>query len=132
MKRGAPPYVPWFHGDFLRSTAGWMPMERFTYWMLLCAQHETGVLPTDMARLATIAGIDMATMSTVWPVVGKKFGTSRAGLVNRRMDEHRRKQIDFRRRQSDGGKLGMARRYGRTGTDSKVIEFPPGKEKPRG
>src|SRR6185437_11618979 len=111
---------------------GWMPMERFTYWMLLCAQHETGVLPTDMARLATIAGIDMATMSTVWPVVGKKFGTSRAGLVNRRMDEHRRKQIDFRRRQSDGGKLGMARRYGRTGTDSKVIEFPPGKEKPRG
>ena len=98
------PYVPWYHGDFLRSTAGWMPMERFTYRMLLCAQHEVGVLPNDMARLATIAGIDMATMNNVWPVVGKKFIASRAGLVNKRMRAHLEKQIDFRRRQSEGGK----------------------------
>jgi hypothetical protein len=35
-------YVPWFHGDFLRSTAGWTPMERHSYFMLLCAQFEMG------------------------------------------------------------------------------------------
>lgn len=131
MSKGLP-YVPWFHGDFLRSTAGWMPMERFTYWMLLCAQHEIGVLPNDMARLATIAGIDMNTMNTVWPVVGKKFTTTRTGLLNKRMEEHRKKQLDYRRRQSEGGKLGMRHRYSDPRTNEKVIGFPPGKERPRG
>jgi uncharacterized protein YdaU (DUF1376 family) len=125
------PYVPWYHGDFLRSTAGWLPMERFTYWMLLCAQWEVGVLPNDMARLAAIAGIDMASMNTVWSVVGKKFVTARAGLINKRMDAHRKKHLEFRRRQSEGGKKGMASRYGKV-TKSNVIDFPPGKEQPRG
>ena len=39
------PYVPWYHGDFLRSTAGWTLLERATYWMLLCAEWESGPLP---------------------------------------------------------------------------------------
>lgn len=107
-------------------------MERFTYWMLLCAQHEVGVLPNDMARLAAVAGIDAATMSAVWPVVGKKFAAIRAGLLNKRMDAHRKKQLEFRRRQSEGGKKGMATRYGKAAPSTNVIGFPPGKERPRG
>jgi uncharacterized protein YdaU (DUF1376 family) len=38
------PYVPWYHGDFLRSTPDWSLQERAVYWMLLCAQSETGPL----------------------------------------------------------------------------------------
>jgi hypothetical protein len=60
------PYVPWYHGDFLRSTAGWTLMEQAVYWKLLCAQWESGSLPNDMDRLASIAGTDKATMASVW------------------------------------------------------------------
>ena len=124
------PYVPWYHGDFLRSTVGWTLIEQAVYWKLLCAQWESGSLPNDMDRLASIAGTDKATLTAVWPLVGRKFRSTSSGLVNQRMGAHRKKHLEFRRRQSEGGKLGMARRYGKTaGT---VIEFPPGKEKPRG
>jgi uncharacterized protein YdaU (DUF1376 family) len=119
------PYVPWYHGDFLRSTAGWTLLERAVYWMLLCSQSETGVLPNDVTRLAAIAGTDVATITSVWPVVGKKFKRTAAGLINSRMAEHRKRYLDFKRRQSDGGKKGMASRYGKT-KKSNVIDFPPG------
>jgi len=105
------PYVPWFHGDFLRSTAGWTLLERATYWMLLCAQWETGPLPNDMTRVASIAGVDSATMSSVWPVVSKKFKRTAAGLTNKRMAEHRRNYLKFRQRQVDGGRKGAAARW---------------------
>ena len=125
------PYVPWYHGDFLRSTAGWTLLERAAYWMLLCAQWEAGSLPNDMARLASIAGIDTTTMTSLWQVVGKKFKRTATGLVNKRMQELRKQYLDFKRRQSEGGKKGMASRYGKV-TKSNVIDFPPGKEQPRG
>jgi uncharacterized protein YdaU (DUF1376 family) len=123
------PYLPWFHGDFLRSTAGWSLLERAVYWMLLCAQWETGPLPDDLNRLAAVAGTDSATLAAVWPVVSKKFVRTRGGLANKRLAEHRRKVLDFRRRQSEGGKKGMRSRYGNA---SNVIGFPAGKDQPRG
>jgi uncharacterized protein YdaU (DUF1376 family) len=120
------PYVPWFHGDFLRSTAGWTPMERFTYWMLLCAQWETGPLPNDMTRLASIAGIDSTTMASVWPVVSKKFKVNSAGLVNKRMAEHRRNYTEFRARQSEGGRKGAAARWKKPTTNVVPFRTPEG------
>ena len=128
----APPYVPWFHGDFLRSTAGWTLTERAVYWMLLCAQWESGPLANEKSRLAAIAGTDITTISSVWPVVGKKFSSTKGGLLNKRMDEHRRKYLDFKRRQSDGGKKGMANRYKNTSNASNVVPFSATKEKPVG
>jgi uncharacterized protein YdaU (DUF1376 family) len=122
-------YTPWFHGDFLRSTAGWTLTERAVYWMLLCAQWESGPLPNDMTRLAAIAGTDLRTINTVWPVVGKKFATSKAGMTNKRMADHHKNYVDFKRRQSEGGKKGMAQRYGKA---ANVIEFKPSKERPLG
>ena len=128
------PYVPWFHGDFLRSTAGWVLMERAIYWMLLCAQWENGILPDDQTRLAAIAGVDMQTMTAAWnTVVGARFVKSRKGLMNKRMDEHRRNYLEFKRKQSEGGKKGMANRYGKSKAgNANVIDFPPGRETPRG
>jgi uncharacterized protein YdaU (DUF1376 family) len=114
------PYVPWYHGDFLRSTAGWTLTERAVYWMLLCSQCETGALPNDMGRLASIAGTDAATITSVWPIVGKKFKRTAAGLVNARMAEHRRNFIEFRKRQIEGGRKGAAARWKRT---ANVVPF---------
>lgn len=125
------PFVPWYHGDFLRSTAGWTLNERAIYWMLLCAQWETGALPDDFTRLAAITGVDVPTMTTAWgTVVGKRFAKTRAGYINKRMVDHRKKYLDYKQRQSDGGKKGMASRYG--SASGKIIEFPKGKEHSRG
>lgn len=113
-------YVPWFHGDFLRSTAGWTLMEQAVYWRLLCTQWEAGPLPNDTARLAAITGIAEAEFTPVWQsIVAKKFKSTKRGLVNRRMEEHRTNQEAHRRRQSEGGKKGMAKRWG------KVVQLQP-------
>jgi uncharacterized protein YdaU (DUF1376 family) len=107
------PYVPWYHGDFLRSTASWTLLERGAYWMLLCAQWESGPLPGDMTRLANIAGTDTTTMTTLWQVVGKKFIKTRAGLINKRMARDRADYQKYREAQSERRKKGMAVRYGK-------------------
>ena len=118
-------YVPWFHGDFLRSTAGWTLTERGVYFMLLCAQWEQGPLPEDPARLAAIAGIDASAMTSIWQVVGRKFRKTRSGLVNRRMGEHKKAVLDYRAHLSAAGKKGMASRWGkrRPGQSAEVIKL---------
>jgi uncharacterized protein YdaU (DUF1376 family) len=114
------PYVPWYHGDFLRSTVGWTLLEQATYWKLLCAQWEIGPLPNDAARLASIVGIEQSELSNVWPLVSKKFCTTPGGLINERMEEHRTKYLEYTSQQSERGKKGMAARWGKKGN---VIEL---------
>jgi uncharacterized protein YdaU (DUF1376 family) len=105
------PYVPWYHGDFLRSTAGWSLLERGAYWMLLCAQWEIGPLPDDLERLATIVGLDLDAMRRVWPNLSRKFTAIDGGLVNERMEEHRANIIRHRTSLSEAGKKGMEKRW---------------------
>lgn len=105
------PYVPWYHGDFLRSTVGWTLLEQAAYWKLLCAQWEIGPLPDDPVRLAAIVGTAPETMVQVWPVVSRKFITTPNGLVNERMEQHRSQYLQYRALQSERGKKGMASRW---------------------
>jgi uncharacterized protein YdaU (DUF1376 family) len=119
MSKGFP-YVPLYWGDFLRSTAGWTFTERAAYLMLLCTQWETGALPNDLGRLAAIIGIEQPEMSALWPLLSTKFKNTRAGLVNRRMEEHRRSYLEFRRRQSEGGRKGASARWKKP---SNVVQF---------
>jgi uncharacterized protein YdaU (DUF1376 family) len=120
---GSLPYVPWFHGDFLRSTVSWTLVERAAYWMLLCAQWETGPLPDDLARLATIVGMEQSEMSAIWPLLSKKFKHSKNGLVNARMESHRRNYLEYRKHQAESGRKGAAARWKRAGN---VVKFPSG------
>lgn len=123
------PYLPWFHGDFLRSTAGWTLSERGAYFMLLASSWEIGPLPDDISRLANIAGTDSVTMTSLWVVVGKKFKAISAGLINERLEAHRQNLLDYRARQSTGGRKGALKRWGnRVG---KVVELRP-KSEPNG
>jgi uncharacterized protein YdaU (DUF1376 family) len=41
------PWLPWFHGDFIRATQGWTVFERGVYFLLLGASWEVGPLPED-------------------------------------------------------------------------------------
>jgi uncharacterized protein YdaU (DUF1376 family) len=132
MKGKGFPYVPWYHGDFLRSTSSWTLIERGAYWMLLCAQWESGPLPDDLTRLANIAGIDATTMTSLWQVIGKKFTKTRAGLTNKRMAAHRADYLEYREAQRERGKKGMASRWGSKQRIDNVVELrPDGSGKPR-
>ena len=106
------PYVPWYHGDFLRSTVGWTLTEQAAYWKLLCAQWEIGPLPDDPSRLASIIGTDDGEFTSLWAVVRLKFERTTAGLVNARMEAHRLKYLEYCAQQSVRGKKGMAARWG--------------------
>lgn len=117
------PYVPWFHGDFLRATAGWTLLERAAYWMLLCAQWEMGALPNDPARLASIVGMEQSEFATLWPLLSPKFKTTKLGLVNARMKKHRVGVVRYRAKLSAAGRKGMRNRWGDRG--EKVIELRP-------
>lgn len=110
MSKGTP-YTPWYHGDFLRSTAGWTLTERAVYWMLLNAQWEIGHIPKEMSRLAAIAGITVEEITAVWKLVGPKFIESEDGLINPRMEEHRQNYLAYREKLSDGGSRGMKTRW---------------------
>ena len=117
------PYVPFYLGDFLRSTAGWTLLERGAYWMLLATQWEIGPLPEDPTRLAAILGVDGPTFAAVWSVIGRKFEHTPGGLVNRRMEAHRAHYVEWRQKQSEGGKTGARRRWGKE--KSGVVPFQP-------
>jgi uncharacterized protein YdaU (DUF1376 family) len=116
-------YLPWYHGDFLRSTVGWTLNERAVYWMLLCAQWEIGPLPDDLYRLGAIAGIDPAAMTETWKVVSKKFKRTKAGLINPRMADHKRNYQRYRATLSAAGKKGMKARWGDRAKTADVIHF---------
>src|SRR6185437_953193 len=109
------PYCPIYTGDFLKATAGWKLIERGAYLMLLLSQWELGSLPEDPERLAVIIGADPATFASLWAVVGKKFKSTPAGLVNERMEEHRANYLQYRRHQAESGRKGAAVRWKKAG-----------------
>jgi uncharacterized protein YdaU (DUF1376 family) len=87
-------WLPWHHGDFLAATQGWTLLERGAYFMLLGAQWQRGgALPADRRRLAGIIGVQLDELESVWPVVSVKFEKTAAGLVNRRLEQHRAVQL---------------------------------------
>ena len=117
------PYVPWYHGDFLRSTAGWTLLERAAYWMLLCAEWESGPLPNEPQRLALIAGVYPDEFLVLWKhQISRKFNCLPDGrLVNERMEEHRANYLEYRQKLTEKSRKGAAARWKK---DGKVIDFP--------
>lgn len=120
------PYVPWYHGDFLRSTAGWTLLERAAYWMLLCSEWESGPLPNEPERLAAIAGVYPDEFIVLWQHIGHKFTKMADGRwVNERMELHRKKYREFRRLQIEGGRKGGKRSAAiRRRNSGNIIDFP--------
>lgn len=89
--------------------------------MLLFTQWELGPLPNDPARLASIAGLEQAEMAALWPLLSKKFKHAKGGLLNPRMEIHRRNYLEYRRHLSESGRKGAAVRWKKA---AKVAQFP--------
>lgn len=92
------PMMPWFPQDFLGATMGWTFAERSAYRALLDQQWVLRALPTDESRLARLAQMEPVEFAAVWPIVQTKFVSTAAGLVNSRLERHRKESL--RRKES--------------------------------
>ena len=86
--------MPWFHRDFLASTQGWTAAETGVYFLLLGAQWEMGPLPNNRAELASISRSTSKEFKAIWEKkVARKFRITPEGLVNDRLEEHRKEAL---------------------------------------
>jgi uncharacterized protein YdaU (DUF1376 family) len=104
------PMMPWFPRDFIASTRAMRPAERGAYRELLDFQWELGVLPTDEQRLARLIGYTKEEFDDVWPAIKYKFVPSNGGLVNERLEEHRKKALEQREKKRRGASTTNAKR----------------------
>lgn len=76
------------------------------YILLLSRAWLDGSLPSDVAEIAKLVKVPTARFAKMWRGSLSECFIERAGrLVNARMEDERKKQADFRRRQSDNGKV---------------------------
>jgi uncharacterized protein YdaU (DUF1376 family) len=86
------------------------------YILLLCRAWTDGDIPDDGKAIARLVGRPES--KKLWPAVRRCFDAvpGREGrLQNRRLEEERQKQSDFRRKLSESGSQGAAKRWGRYG-----------------
>lgn len=82
------------------------------YTRLLINEWSTKGLPDNMGELARIAGTDARTFAKMWKAtLAKLFFKNDANLyVNKRLEEERVKQEEYRRIQSEYGKMGAKKK----------------------
>jgi uncharacterized protein YdaU (DUF1376 family) len=117
-KQFSGPWLPWFHGDFIRATQGWTVIERGVYFLLLGASWEMGPLPDDRRRLAGIVGAQLDEFDDAWKTVRPKFEFTEQGLVNRRLEIHREKQAI----RSAKARQSVMNRWGKTADEDTFVD----------
>jgi uncharacterized protein YdaU (DUF1376 family) len=103
------PAFQFYPKDFLSSSkVGRMSLtEVGTYILLLSHAWLDGGLPTDTRELAKIVHMNPQRFARMWSGALSECFVERSGrLVNDRLEIEHRKQLEFRRRQSDHGKKG--------------------------
>jgi uncharacterized protein YdaU (DUF1376 family) len=104
------PAFQFYPKDFLSGTATMSLQEVGAYMRLLCYAWDTGSIPNDSRERARIMVCSKKQEVEIWKKVGKKFFLQDDAFLNERLEEERRKQSEYRRRQSDKGKAsGVAR-----------------------
>lgn len=108
-KRTTSPAFQFYPDAFLSSTKviAMSMTERGIYITLLCACWMDGSLPADMKSLARMVGMKETQFAKLWPHnIARCFYEDAGRLVNGRIEVERRKQAEFRRRQTDNGTKG--------------------------
>jgi uncharacterized protein YdaU (DUF1376 family) len=105
---GKSPAFKFYAADFDTDTASWTCEQVGAYLRLLMYEWINGALPESNAQRARIIRIDPRSMQKMWStVLAKKFTMNHANMyVNPRLEEERSKQEEYRKKQSELGKLG--------------------------
>jgi hypothetical protein len=96
-------FFPLYVRDFLTSTIGWTAEERGHYLTLLMISWDRGGLPTDLPALERLS----PGVTVCWGLLEGKFPVAGDGLRrNSRLEGHREKALDIRRKRSEAGAKG--------------------------
>lgn len=98
--------MPWFPGDFMRSTRGWSVTAKGVYRELLDAQWDMGDLPLDPEDLRQTIGATSEEWDIGWKKCESKFPVRRASRRNWRLEAHRLKSEQIANMRSEVGRKG--------------------------
>ena len=111
-------YMPLYVRDFLTSTIGWTAAERGHYLTLLMLQWDRDGLAVDIESLERLS----PGVGDVWAVLQDKFPVADDGLRrNARLEQHRERAVELRRKRSEAGKAAAAAR-GCSGNGSSNVQ----------
>lgn len=98
------PSFPLYAADFYMDTMTWDIEEIGIYFRLLMFEWVNGPLPFDLRKLNKIASTGSKKFSKRWPNISSKFTPTGDGfLINRRLEQVRSEQEEYRKRQQIAG-----------------------------
>lgn len=114
---GKSPAFQFYPNDFLsdRNVVVMSMQERGVYITLICYAWQSP-LPSDVAQLARICSMPLASFRKIWPALSVCFRERDGALVHPRLERERAKQADYRTEKSNAGKRGAAKRWHPDGT----------------
>jgi uncharacterized protein YdaU (DUF1376 family) len=99
--------MPLYVRDFLTSTIGWTACERGHYLTLLMLQWDRDGLPAELDALDRLS----PGVGDVWAMLQDKFPIEADGQRrNSRLEDHRDRAVELRRKRSQAGKAAAAAR----------------------
>lgn len=112
MSNKNPAYFAFWADRWLGGTSGWSAEEKGCYISLLVHQFVHGVIPSDMRRLARIAGCPTEqAFGMAWEsVLRDKFEPVDGGYANPRMAEERERSVKHNRQRREAGRKSAAAR----------------------
>jgi len=110
-------FMPLFVRDFLTSTIGWTAEEVGHYMRLLMLQWDRGSLPGELQALERLS----PGVGGVWALLEAKFPADDDGQRrNRRLEEHRERSVEFKRRRVESARRAAEARHGRHSDASRM------------
>lgn len=113
------PAFQFYAKDFLVGTAAMTLVERGAYVTLLAHEWDAGSVPALAPARARVLGCTPAQERKIWQALAPKFVLQDGAYINVRLEEERRKQAEYRRRQSDNGKASAQARKGNQPTNQR-------------
>ena len=103
----APPYMPWFVGDYLADTTHLTTIEHGAYLLLLATMWRNGgTLPNDDAKLARFARLTARQWDRMKPVLMPFFDVENDQITQRRLTSELTRHSDAVRQRRDAGSQG--------------------------
>jgi len=103
------PAFPMYASDFYMDTGEWSVDEIGIYTRLLFSEWVNKDLPTEISRLARIAGCGTKKFQKGWTIIQKKVVLNGKGrFINPKMEEVRQQKLNYLKTQSEAGKKGVA------------------------
>ena len=86
--------------DFLEGTSDLSVEEFGAFTRLIFHQHQRGVLPKDLKKLARLSGVSLSEFEEIWKEIHAKFTLSDSGYVNKRCADEIAKRSQNSRKKS--------------------------------